>query len=145
MAHNYKQLNIWKAGLELADEVYNYVDGLPKDERFNLISQSIRSACSIPANIAEGSAKTSDKDFKRYLEIALGSAYELETHLLIAQKRTYGNKELLENLLRKVDEEQKMIVGMIKSVRQKMIQHNAKKLSVLLAVISSSYLISTLL
>ncbi|MEM9835106.1 MAG: four helix bundle protein [Bacteroidota bacterium] len=119
MSHNYKQLKVWTVGLDLADQVYDFVADLPKSERFNLIDQTIRSACSVPANIAEGSAKSSDKDFKRYLEMSLGSLYELETHLLIAKRRNYGNQSLLEELLGGIAEEQRMLFGMIKSIASK--------------------------
>lgn len=125
MKHNYKNLKIWKLGIEIVDNVYDLIDELPSNERFNLVSQSIRSACSIPANIAEGSAKSSDKDFKRFLEISLGSSYELETHLLICQRRKYGVSSKLSRILDQIDEEQKMLIGLIKNLSSKVRSNNS--------------------
>ncbi len=106
---NFKSLLIWQRGMEIVDAVYKFCEELPSSEKYNLISQSIRCACSIPSNIAEGSGKRSSREFARYLEIALGSAYELETHLLICQRRGYGNAALLSKIIAEIAEEQKMI------------------------------------
>ena len=95
--------------MDLCDLVFKYVDELPKSERFNLIDQMNRSSCSIPSNIAEGSGKRSNLQFAEYLSIAISSAYELETQLLICEKRKYGNSEILKQLLGLVTEVQKMI------------------------------------
>ena len=105
--------------MDIVDRVYSFAGSLPKEEKYNLTNQAIRSACSIPANIAEGSAKSSDRDFKRFLEIALGSCYELQTHLLIAERRNYGDKKNLEQLLKDVDEEQRMLYGFIQAQKTK--------------------------
>lgn len=145
MKHNFKNLEIWKFGMDLTDMVYTYADALPKQERYNLISQMIRSACSVPANIAEGSAKTSDKDFKRFLEISLGSAYELETHLLICQRRKYGSQELLNQTLEKLNSEQRLLIGMIKSLRSKILLAAGKKATMLLLAVSSTLAIMQLI
>jgi four helix bundle protein len=65
--------------MDLTDIIFNYCKDLPKEERFNLIDQMNRSSCSIPSNIAEGSGKRTNLQFKEYLSISLCSAYELET------------------------------------------------------------------
>jgi four helix bundle protein len=83
---------------------------LPDYEKFGLQSQLAKSSISIPSNIAEGCAKTSDRDFKRFLEISLGSAYELETQLLLAFEL---HQIKTETILNKVHEEQRMIVSLI--------------------------------
>ena len=75
--------------MEIVTEVYFISNSIPENEKFNLISQIRRSAVSIPSNIAEGCSRSSDKEFKRFLEIAQGSAFELETQLLIAEKLEY--------------------------------------------------------
>lgn len=102
---------IWQRGMDIVDLVYEFVKELPQTEKFNLANQCIKCSCSIPANIAEGSGKQTKKAFLNFLGIALSSSFELETHLLICQRRSYGNKELLDSLLDKVREEQKMIIG----------------------------------
>ena len=72
--------------MQLVIDIYKLSNKLPKEEKYGLKSQITRAAISIPSNIAEGSSRSSDKDFKRFLEISLGSAFELETQLLIIQK-----------------------------------------------------------
>jgi len=83
---DFKKLKIWQKGMEIAVEVYKVVEAFPAAEKFGLRSQVTRSAVSIASNIAEGSAKTSDKDYKRFCETALGSSYELETQILIVDR-----------------------------------------------------------
>lgn len=84
--HNFRELNIWKKSLDLSVDVYRITEEFPVVEKYNLISQIVRSAVSIPSNIAEGSGRGTNKDFCRFLNIALGSAYELETQLTISNK-----------------------------------------------------------
>ncbi|MES2838390.1 MAG: four helix bundle protein [Bacteroidota bacterium] len=109
MAHNFKNLKIWQKSMDLTDLVFEYNKDLPSSERFNLIDQMNRSSCSIPSNIAEGSGKKSKLQFAEYLSIALSSAFELETQLLICERRTYGEKQKLERVLELVSEVEKMI------------------------------------
>lgn len=108
--HNYKNLKIWNLGIEIVDEVYKLTDTFPKEEKFGLISQISRCSISIPSNIAEGSSRT-DKSFSHFIDIALGSSFELETQLIIAFKRNYINKEQLKILEEKIAEFQKMTMG----------------------------------
>ena len=109
MAHNFKQLLIWQKSMDLTDLVFQYCKDLPKEERFNLIDQMNRCSCSIPSNIAEGSGKRTKLQFAEYLSISLSSSYELETQLLICERRKYGKEELLRQELGLVVEIQKMI------------------------------------
>ena len=109
MAHNFKQLLIWQKSMDLTDLIFLYCKDLPKEERYNLIDQMNRSSCSIPSNIAEGSGKRTKHQFAEYLSISLSSSYELETQLLISERRNYGNEESLTNALNLVTEIQKMI------------------------------------
>jgi four helix bundle protein len=107
--HNFRQLLIWQKSMDLTDIVFLYCKDLPKEERFNLADQMNRSSCSIPSNIAEGSGKRTSLQFKEYLSISLCSAYELETQLLISERRNYGKKDVLNQCLMLVKEVQKMI------------------------------------
>lgn len=109
MAHNFKNLKIWQKSMDLTDLVFDYNKELPSSERFNLIDQMNRSSCSIPSNIAEGSGKRSKLQFAEYLSIALSSAFELETQLLICERRNYGEKQKLGGALELVSEIEKMI------------------------------------
>jgi len=107
---NFRELKIWKQGMEIAKSVYSILPGLPDYEKFGMQIQLAKSSASIPSNIAEGCAKSSNKDFKRYLEISLGSAYELETHLILAWEVHEIRTDLI---LSKVHEEQKMLSSLI--------------------------------
>ena len=83
--NNFKDLKIWQKGMEIVSMIFDLVKQLPKEEKLTLRSQMIRSAVSIPSNIAEGTSRNSNKDFARFLEIALGSCFELETQIIITQ------------------------------------------------------------
>lgn len=113
---NFKKLKIWQKGMEIVLKTYQLAKLLPSVEKYGLSIQITKAAVSIPSNIAEGSAKTSKKDYKNYLETSLGSAYELETQVLIIEMLGYGDKEIVDSLLKDVDEEQKMIHSFIKTV-----------------------------
>lgn len=90
---NFKQLLVWQKGFELAVNSFKLTSAFPKEERFSLANQITRSAVSIPSNIAEGSSRTSEKDYHRFLEVSLGSAFELETQLLIADAVNFGEQD----------------------------------------------------
>jgi len=86
---------------------------LPLNEKFNLISQINRSAVSIPSNIAEGSSRKSEKDYYRFLEIALGSCFELETQILILYELGLANQNLTNDILEKIKIEQQQITSLM--------------------------------
>jgi four helix bundle protein len=113
---DFKKLKIWQKGMELVKGVYELSAQLPSDERFGLKSQITRAAVSVLSNIAEGSAKRSKKEYVRFLEIALGSLYELETQLLLIDQLGYGEKQLRMSLLTGIDEEQKMLTSFMQKV-----------------------------
>lgn len=102
--------------MEIVLKTYQLAKQLPPEEKYGLCSQITKSSVSVPSNIAEGSAKSSAKDYKKYLETSLGSAFELETQVLIIEMLNYGDKALITNLLTEVDEEQKMIQSFIRKV-----------------------------
>lgn len=108
--HNYKNLKIWKQGLEIANYVSDLLSNFPRHEMYDLSSQLSRCSVSIPSNIAEGSSRT-DKSFSHFLDISLGSSFELGTQLLIAKHRNYLNQKELEILEGKIEEFQKMTMG----------------------------------
>ena len=82
--HRFKDLEIWKKSRVFCTKIYDITSEFPESEKFGLTNQLRRAAVSIPSNIAEGSSRSSNKDFARFLEITLGSAYEIETQLLIS-------------------------------------------------------------
>ena len=114
---NFKQLLIWQKGFQIAVKSYNVVASFPKEEKYSITSQITRSAVSIPSNIAEGSSRSSRKDYNRFLEISLGSSFELETQLLIAEAVNFGEKEKRDDLLKDIDEEQKMIMSFMSKLK----------------------------
>ena len=107
--HNFKKLKIWNEGISLVGESYKLTRTFPDSERFNLISQLNRCAVSIPSNIAEGSSKSTDRHFKKFLENSLGSAFEWEIQLIVAHNEGFLPKENFERLEDKILQIQKMI------------------------------------
>ncbi len=98
-------------------EVYKLSNLLPDAEKYGLKSQICRSVVSIPSNIAEGCSRNSEIDFKRFLEIALGSSFELETQFLIIQELDLISKENLKDVLNLLDKEQKMLNSFIEKLK----------------------------
>ena len=82
---DHKKLDVWKYSMDLVVHVYKITSNFPKSEVYGLTSQMRRCAVSVPSNIAEGAARNSNKEYNRFLAIALGSLSELETQLLIAE------------------------------------------------------------
>ena len=113
---DFRKYDIWKDGMELVDNVYTFVEAFPNTQKYGLSSQITRSAVSIPSNIAEGASRNSEKDFTRFLEMALGSAFELETQLIIASKRKYIPKGSLEVIVQKLSSLQKRIYGLRRKI-----------------------------
>lgn len=87
--HNFRELKIWQEGIKLAVEINQLCNDFPDYERYGLSSQMRRCSVSIPSNISEGCSRTSEKELIRFLRIALGSNYELETQLIIAKELKY--------------------------------------------------------
>ncbi|WP_336960661.1 four helix bundle protein [Chryseobacterium contaminans] len=116
MKHNFKHLNIWKLSIELADEIYVITNSFPKNEEFGLKSQIRRCTVSVASNIAEGSSRSSNKDFNRFLEISLGSLYELQTQIIISDNRKYIETSKTEEIENKIIELQRMISGFQKNL-----------------------------
>ena len=113
----HKDLDVWKKSIELVTVIYDITKQFPKEEMFELISQMRRAAISIPSNIAEGATRNSKKEFNQFLYIALASASELETQLIIAKNLNYINKELEQNLVLELNMISRMLQGLIKSIK----------------------------
>jgi four helix bundle protein len=108
----HENLEVWKKSIEAALIVYKVTEGFPKEEKFGLTSQLRRAAVSIPANIAEGAARTSKKEFCHFLSNAQGSASEVETELLIAHRLGYVPAGKYMPLRGSIDEIGRMITGL---------------------------------
>ncbi len=110
--HNFRELQVWKKARILAKEVYLVSTDFPEGEKFGLTSQVRRSMISIPSNIAEGSSRNSSKDFVRFLRIALGSAFELETQLLLSIDLGFTAENKINPVNERIREIQKMLIGL---------------------------------
>lgn len=93
---DFRKYEVWRKAIDMADKLYAICDEFPKYELYALCDQLRRAAVSIASNIAEGASRTSTAEFAHYLEIAVGSAFEVETQLLIAKKRNYVSEETYE-------------------------------------------------
>ena len=114
--HNYKNLKIWNLGIEIVDDVFELINEFPSHEKYDLRTQISRCSVSIPSNIAEGSSRT-NKSFSHFLDISLGSSFELETQLIIDNSRKYINEENLKKIEGKLSEFQKMTRGFQKTLK----------------------------
>lgn len=107
--HNYLELKIWQRSRALVKVIYQLTESFPGDQQYGLTSQIQRAAISIPSNIAEGAGRDSSKEFMRFLDIANGSAFELETQLFLSSDLGYANVVQVKNIILELKEIQKMI------------------------------------
>lgn len=120
---NHKDLEAWKLSIELVSEIYKLTKDFPKEELYNLTSQIRHCAISIPSNIAEGSARQSDKELIQFLYISLGSIAELETQLIISQRLSYLLE--IQEIIEKLNKIKKTILGLIKYLKNKKSSHSS--------------------
>lgn len=114
---DFTNLTVWKRSHQLALMIYKETRTFPNDERFGLISQMRRAAVSISANIAEGCGRGSDSDFARFLQIGVGSASELQCHLLLSRDLKYLGPEMHDELFSKTGEVKKMLATLLGKLR----------------------------
>ena len=114
----HEKLDVWKRAVDFVVSVYKMTESFPRDERFGLISQIRRAAVSVPANIAEGAAKHSSREFRYFLSNAQGSVSELATELLIAERLGYLSKENFEIGNDELTSIGRMILGLSRSVNR---------------------------
>lgn len=118
---NFKQIKIWQQGMGIVKQVYTIARFMPDKERYGLKSQMTRAAVSIPSNVAEGSSRFSDSDYRRFLEMSLGSSFELETQLLIVKDLELvpnSPEGSIDRVLASIEEEQRMISGLIATINR---------------------------
>jgi four helix bundle protein len=119
--HNLKELKIWIKAIDLSVEVYKATANFPKEEIYGLTSQIRRSAVSISSNISEGAGRNSNKEFLHFLGIANGSANELQSQLIIANKLNLIPNKIQESLLKEIEEIQKMNYTFQKNIKNKIL------------------------
>lgn len=115
----FKELKVWQKSIELVTEAYIRSQKFPKEEVYGLTSQFRRSAISIPSNIAEGCGRNTDKNFSNFLSIALGSAFEFETQLIICKNLKFIDKNDFQQLENEVQHIQNMIIKLQTSLKKK--------------------------
>ena len=114
---DFRKLSVWVKAHSLVIEIYKVTADFPKSELFGLTSQIRRAGLSVPANIAEGCGRDSDSDFARFLQMAIGSASELEYHLLLAHDPNLINDAGYDNLNIRVIELKRMLTSLIQKLR----------------------------
>lgn len=117
---DFRKLNVWNDARLLVKEIYTIANDLPQSENFGLTPQIKRCVISIPANIAEGAAKDSQRDFTRFLQISLGSCYELESHLILCNDLKFLSENKLSLMIEKVQVLQKRISAFISYNKSKL-------------------------
>ena len=117
-ARNFRNYQVWQDAVAYACKIYKVTSEMPWFEKKGLCDQLQRAAVSISSNIAEGCAKPSDADFAKFLDTALGSAFEVETQLLISKNIGYINDEIFTNLQNTNIEIQKQLSGLISLLRK---------------------------
>ena len=115
----FRDLLIWQKSMTLITKIYQSTNLFPKEEIFGLTSQIRRSAVSIPSNIAEGYGRESKQDFLRFLNISIGSLFELQTQLEIAKNISYLNENEFNNIFEDSREIERMLVSFIKKLKER--------------------------
>ena len=117
-ARNFRDYKVWRDAVDYATLVYEVTGKMPWFEKKGLCDQLQRAVVTISSNIAEGAAKPSQQEFAHFLDHALGSAFEVETQLLISKNVKYITPELYQKLFRKLGEIEMQLQGLIKALRQ---------------------------
>jgi four helix bundle protein len=116
---SYQELEVWKKSIDLVETIYRVSSGFPAEEKFGLTSQIRRAAASVPANIAEGAARTGTKEFLQFLSVASGSLAEVETFLILAARLGFLKAADLETLEAQSSEIGRMLGGLKRSLQSK--------------------------
>lgn len=116
----HKDLDVWKISLDMVDSVYDLTLQLPDSEKYGIISQMKRAAVSIPANIAEGFGRKSDKELLNFLNIARGSLSELDTYLIICLRRKWVDEILVQATGELLVRLSKMLFKLVVTIRARL-------------------------
>ena len=117
--HNFRELKVWQEAIALAKQVYELTASFPANEKYGLTSQMNRAVVSIASNISEGAGRNSDKEFVQFLGFALGSAFEVDTQLVLAHAFGFVKEDDYQSLLQKMNQVQRMIYGFQQSIIKK--------------------------
>ncbi len=116
--HNFKELIVWQKARKLVKEIYLILKSFPDEEKYGIVSQIKRASISIPANIAEGAGRNTDNDFCRFLDIANGSSYELETLIILSLDLDFLKESDFNILISEIEEIQKMIYSLRNKIKK---------------------------
>lgn len=114
----HENLEVWKRAVDFVVSIYENTKDFPSDEKFGLTSQIRRASVSIPANIAEGAARKSNKEFLHFISIAQGSSSELETEILIAKKLKFLNENQYKLLKEEIENISRMMIGLTNHLKK---------------------------
>ena len=114
---DFRQLRVWEESHQLTLEIYKITKTFPKEEIFALTNQLRRASASIPSNIAEGCGRGSNKDYANFLQMAMGSAYEIDYQLILARDLAYINEENYKRISGKIDALKRQLASLLQKVR----------------------------
>ena len=117
---SHRDLIVWQKSMDLAEDVYRVTSEFPREKMYRLTSQLIRAVISVPANIAEGHARGTRRDYANFLAIAKGSLMETETFLMLAERLGYNNSKRIERTLSLVTEVSKMITALRSRLQERL-------------------------
>lgn len=106
---DYTKYDVWKEGIDICVQVYEITEPFPDSEKFGLTSQLRRASVSIPSNFAEGCSRSTEKDFKRFVEISLGSAFEMKTQLIISKRLGFISETRLADFINSINKLSKQL------------------------------------
>jgi four helix bundle protein len=115
---DFRRLQVWNKALMITTRIYEVTKCFPSSEQFGLTAQLRSASCSIGANIAEGCGRGSNRDFLRFLHIAIGSAFEVENHILVAERLGYLDEYLASSLVGMVVEQKRMLASLMREVKK---------------------------
>ena len=115
---DFRHYSVWNNAIDFTTKVYKITTEFPNSEKFGLSNQLQRAAVSIASNIAEGSSRSSEKDFAHFLEISLGSSFEVETQLLISKNLNYRSEEQYFQIIKDLSVLQKQLNQFINKLRK---------------------------
>lgn len=116
---DYRDLSVWQLGMDIAVAIYQLTSNFPSEEKYGLTSQLRRAATSVPANIAEGHARSSTKEFLHFLSILIGSIAEITTFIELAVRLGYSSESASRELLYQIQQERRMLRGLQSSLRKR--------------------------
>lgn len=115
---DFTKYEIWIDGIEFAIQIYEVTSNFPEQEKFGLVSQIRRAAVSISSNFAEGCSRSSEKEFVRFIEISLGSAFELKTQIIISKRLKFLEENKFDQLIGDVEKLSKQLNSLRKKIKE---------------------------